>query len=133
MLKIKHAGVEGTAEVPEKVLPHYLAGGWELADGEKPRKRTTLILARVKAVAAKYAREAGLAENEWVYASDLDAVRGLTADSVDVVEVPGYTEHRHHDEIAGALAAAGILLSPAPAAAGDDSTGGRAVPTHTDH
>lgn len=34
LVKIRHAGVDGTAVVPESALPHHQAAGWELVEDE---------------------------------------------------------------------------------------------------
>lgn len=127
MPKITHPGVTGTAEVSDKTLPFWLRNGWSLADGEpEPAEPGVIVLARVKTDAEKYAREAGLTdERRWVYAQDADTVTGLAPEDYTLAVLPGFTEHRHHEDIVAALLEAGFHPSTVAPAVAEDPAGGQ--------
>jgi len=110
MPKLTHP-TAGAADFPEKVVPYWERLGWEREPGDQPpAPKKLLVLARTKADATAYAREAGRGEGEWLYPADAAELGDTTPDSFDVAFLDSFTEHRHHAEIAEALAAKGFTL-----------------------
>ncbi|WP_182112889.1 hypothetical protein [Actinotalea sp. JY-7876] len=123
MTLIRHPETKAAFDCPEAVLEHWTgAAGWEVAgDVERPAPRTLLVLARTKAEATQYLKDAAH-QGPALYVGDTGALRGCDPLLVDVAELASFPEHRHHDEITEALAAMGIRVGPTstPAEPGGD-------------
>lgn len=136
MTLIKHPETKATWDAPPSVVPFWTGpAGWELVDVDEPGPRhRTLVLARTKRDADRYAKDAGLTSRDYLYADGPDALTGLTAGQVTLAELPDFPQHRRHDAIVTALTAAGIRTTPTtPTAQGGDEDDPAPVSSTTEH
>ncbi|NCT90253.1 hypothetical protein GXB85_04700 [Cellulomonas sp. APG4] len=111
---LRHPKTRALWTVPNQVADHWIRAGWELVDDDATDPGPlTLVLARTKAEATAYMKDAGLDSSQARYVGDPKEVEGLTADGVHLAVLPSFAKHRKHDELVAALTATGVRL-PAP-------------------
>lgn len=123
---IEHPETGHRATVRAGAVKGWTRAGWQPVQEETGAPASHfLVLAGTAEQAKAWARENTTPQRLVTYASGADAVRGVSTEGLQVVELESFAGHRHEDEIRAALAEAFTPDSqPTPAGPQDDSTAG---------
>lgn len=123
---IEHSETSQRATVRARAVEGWARAGWQPVQEETGTAPTHfLVLAGTGEQAKAWARQSSTPQRAVTYASGPDAVRGLSTEGLQVVELESFAGHRHEDEIRAALAEAFTPnTQPAPAGTQDDSAAG---------